>query len=65
MERLARESAGSLLPPALRRGEEQGQLGPLGFGPFPEDSGWERVLLTRGVEGSSWGAAEGRQTWGV
>lgn len=45
MERLARESAGSLLPPALRRGEEQGQLGPLGFGPFPEDSGWERVLL--------------------
>lgn len=55
MERLARESAGSLLPPALRRGEEQGQLGPLGFGPFPEDSGWERVLLRWGLGGDIWG----------
>lgn len=46
-----RGSLRGLSSSCLRRGEEQGQLCPLGFGPFPEDLGWERVLLTRG-----WGA---------
>lgn len=51
------------LPPALRREEEQ-RLCPLGFGPFPEDLGWERVLLTRGGGGLILGCGRGETDLG-